>query len=108
MVNNPSDKPLEPLDKLLASTQQNLAGTGLAGATDHMVESYPTPGSMASAAKLSGQIQCGQCHALNALTANFCRNCGSPLPKKAECPGCKSPVSVGDRFCSQCGKSLAN
>ena len=103
MANNPSDKPLE---QLLTSTQQNLAGTGLAGATQHMVESYPTPGSMASAAKLSGQVQCGQCHALNALTANFCRNCGSPLTKILECQSCKASVHANDKFCSQCGKSL--
>jgi ribosomal protein L40E len=105
MATNPSDKPLE---QLLSSTQQNLVGTGLAGATKQMVESYPTPGSMESAAKLSGQIQCGQCHALNALTANFCRNCGSQLAKKLECPSCKASVHATDKFCSQCGKALTN
>jgi predicted amidophosphoribosyltransferase len=103
MANIPSDKPLE---QLLASTQQNLVGTGLAGAAKQMLEGYPTPGSLDSAAKLSSQVQCGQCHALNALTANFCRNCGSPLSKLIECPGCKASVHASDKFCSQCGKSL--
>ncbi len=104
MANNPSDKPLE---QLLASTQQNLAGTALAGATKQMVEGYPTPGSMESAAKISGQIQCGQCHALNSPAAKFCRNCGSPL-KVLECPQCKTLVLANDKFCNQCGKPLTN
>ncbi len=103
MATNPSDKPLE---QLLASTQQNLAGTALAGATKQMLENYPTPGSMESAAKLSGQVQCSQCHALNSLTANFCRNCGSPMNKPIECLGCKALVHANDKFCSQCGKPL--
>lgn len=103
MANNPSDKPLE---QLLASTQQNLAGTALAVATKQMLESYPTPGSMENAAKLSGQIQCGQCHALNAPSANFCRNCGSPLARTLACPGCQSSIQADDKFCSQCGKPL--
>jgi ribosomal protein L40E len=93
MANNPSDKPLE---QLLESTQKNLAGTALAGASRQMVESYPTPGSMESAAKLSGQIQCGQCHALNVPTANFCRNCGSPLAKRIECKSGSSRTRVGE------------
>jgi predicted amidophosphoribosyltransferase len=105
MANNPSDKPLE---QLLESTQKNLAGTALAGASRQMVESYPTPGSMESTGKLSSQIQCGQCHALNVPTANFCRNCGSPVAKIIECPGCKAPVRANDKFCNQCGKSLTN
>jgi predicted amidophosphoribosyltransferase len=108
MANNPLDKPLESLEHLLDSTQQNLAGTALTGATKQMVESYPTPGSTESAAKHSNQIQCGQCHALNVSTANFCRNCGSPLAKITECPGCKAPVRANDKFCSQCGKPLTN
>jgi len=105
MANNPSDK---PLDQLLASTQQNLAGTALIGATKQMVENYPTPGSTESAATHSSQIQCRQCHALNVPTANFCRNCGSPLAKILECPSCKIPVRENDKFCSQCGKPLTN
>ena len=103
MAKDPSDKPLE---QLLASTQQNLAGTALAGASKQMVESYPTPGSMESAAKLTGQILCARCQALNPPTANFCGNCGSPLEKISECPGCKLPIRGGDKFCSHCGKSL--
>jgi predicted amidophosphoribosyltransferase len=108
MANNPPNKPLESLDQLLESTQKNLAGNALAGASKHMVASYPTPGSLDSAAKLSGQVQCGQCHALNVPTANFCRNCGSPLAKITECPECKAPVRANDKFCSQCGKPLTN
>src|SRR5580693_2320280 len=103
MPNDPSDNPVE---KLLASSQQNIVGAPLAAASQHTVGDYPTPGSLGTTSKLTGQVQCGQCQALNVPTANFCRSCGSPMARLSECPGCHAPVRAHDKFCSQCGKSV--
>ena len=103
MATDPSDR---PLDRLMAATEANVPGTAMAGTTQYMLTNYPPPGSMEATAHLTGQVLCGQCHALNAATSKFCRNCGSPLAKISLCPSCKAPVGAEDKFCGQCGKAL--
>ena len=50
-------------------------------------------------------MQCPNCSHNNPETANFCENCGRPLPRL--CPNCGQPVLPGARFCSNCGLPLA-
>jgi class 3 adenylate cyclase len=50
-------------------------------------------------------MQCPNCSHSNLDTANFCENCGRPLPRA--CPNCGRPVLPGARFCSNCGFPLA-
>jgi len=103
MTNDPSFK---ALDNLMASTQQNQAGTGLAKATNKMLEDYLVPGSIDATAKFTGQVLCENCHAMNKPDGNYCRNCGTAMPKKVQCSSCNSIVSQDDKFCGQCGNSI--
>jgi class 3 adenylate cyclase len=50
-------------------------------------------------------MQCPNCSYSNSETANFCENCGRPLPRA--CPNCERPVLPAARFCSDCGYPLA-
>jgi class 3 adenylate cyclase len=49
-------------------------------------------------------MQCPNCSHSNPETANFCENCGRPLPRA--CPNCGRQVLPGARFCSNCGFPL--
>jgi len=57
-------------------------------------------------AKVSNQIKCDRCNALNLPTANFCRDCGAPMAKICICPACQTPGRQGDEFCHHCGHQL--
>ncbi len=60
-----------------------------------------------SAANVSSTNQCDKCDAKNDATANFCDQCGSPLPKSALCPKCHERVGIHAKFCDNCGTGLS-
>ena len=38
---------------------------------------------------------------------NFCWNCGNErISVKLDCPHCEKPVSMIDKFCTNCGKPI--
>jgi outer membrane protein assembly factor BamB len=51
------------------------------------------------------KIQCPNCGATHASTANYCSDCGEEL-SMLQCPGCESEVDPADSFCSNCGTNL--
>ncbi len=46
---------------------------------------------------------CGQCGALLEAGDRFCGDCGASM---AGCPSCRAPVAAGKRFCTSCGYAL--
>ena len=47
-------------------------------------------------------VTCPSCGAAEA--GNFCARCGTPV-REAACPGCRTPLSAGARFCRSCGRA---
>ncbi len=47
---------------------------------------------------------CAACGATNLAAARFCSNCGRPLANR--CAGCGTENAPGARFCNQCGAAL--
>jgi hypothetical protein len=52
-------------------------------------------------------VVCQSCHEENDVTANFCGQCGKPLPKPHACSSCGKFNDADARFCDNCGKSIA-
>jgi class 3 adenylate cyclase len=48
---------------------------------------------------------CGDCGFRNASQARFCESCGISL--REHCPGCGASVRAHQKFCRDCGQSLA-
>ncbi len=51
-----------------------------------------------------GMIVCPNCKSQLTAGSKFCSNCGTKLGKK--CPNCGSEVKQGSVFCSECGQKL--
>ncbi len=49
---------------------------------------------------------CPRCGALARPGDRFCRQCGASLARA--CPRCGTPYEEGDRFCVQCGSPLGS
>ena len=52
-------------------------------------------------------IHCSGCGYENRLSAAVCGSCGVGLNGRATCPSCDSANPPGQRFCNECGLSLA-
>lgn len=50
---------------------------------------------------------CNTCGKANPNTANFCSNCGGPLPADIECFTCHLTNSAEANFCNSCGEPLS-
>ncbi|NVK40066.1 MAG: AAA family ATPase [Oceanospirillaceae bacterium] len=50
-------------------------------------------------------MRCASCGFENPQDANFCDQCGTPLPRR--CPHCDHELRPGGRFCGYCGKPLS-
>jgi hypothetical protein len=50
-------------------------------------------------------MKCGQCESNNRKDQRFCSNCGSSLARA--CPDCEFLNEPEAHFCGQCGKSLS-
>ncbi|MBC7224963.1 MAG: zinc ribbon domain-containing protein [Anaerolineae bacterium] len=60
----------------------------------------------AAATKATGAARaCPNCGTRARAGDRFCRQCGTSLA--LACPHCGAPYEEGDRFCVQCGKPLA-
>jgi hypothetical protein len=49
-------------------------------------------------------ITCSKCGSPNALGQRFCWNCGTTMA--SSCPNCGAPMDIGSRFCGNCGAQL--
>ncbi len=49
-------------------------------------------------------VTCPKCGSPNALGQRFCWNCGTTLA--SSCPNCSAPMDPGSRFCGNCGAQL--
>jgi ribosomal protein L40E len=63
--------------------------------------SQVTPGPAPSPA--SAGLACPQCKAPASPDDDFCRKCGTRLPRPHPCAQCGSPVKADDAFCRKCG-----
>lgn len=59
-----------------------------------------------AAARTAHSVDCQQCGAGNDTSANFCRNCGSPLAQTKQCSKCGDSNDAGARFCDNCGTAF--
>src|SRR5919204_6149107 len=50
-------------------------------------------------------LTCPSCSTVNADSARFCVECGTPLA--ARCPSCGTPHAAGQKFCGECGTPLS-
>jgi ribosomal protein L40E len=58
-------------------------------------------------ARAPSVMPCQKCGTENDDSANFCRQCGSPLAKTKHCPKCGEANDADARFCDNCGTSVA-
>jgi hypothetical protein len=63
---------------------------------------------MAEARQVSSptQVTCSRCRAPNQSTAQFCKSCGTALPRTSSCRHCGRPTEPDARFCQHCGGQL--
>jgi membrane protease subunit (stomatin/prohibitin family) len=50
---------------------------------------------------------CIKCNCNLAAGTKFCPGCGTAVTAQPLCPACARPVTVGARFCQECGKPLS-
>jgi membrane protease subunit (stomatin/prohibitin family) len=52
-------------------------------------------------------IACPNCQAQITMGSKFCPNCGQPTaPPKPKCPNCQAEVAPGSKFCNNCGQLM--
>jgi len=62
----------------------------------------PAPPESGASRPLPG-LACPQCHAAASPDDDFCRKCGTRLPRPGPCANCGAPVKADDAFCRKCG-----
>jgi len=67
-----------------------------------MTPSTPTQGPALSMTSSEG-LACPQCKTVASSDDDFCRKCGTRLPRRRACPTCGAPVKADDAFCRKCG-----
>ncbi|HWQ08558.1 MAG TPA: zinc ribbon domain-containing protein [Holophaga sp.] len=55
--------------------------------------------------KAAAAVLCPKCGA-EAQGGKFCPECGAPLVPKTECPTCGAKLTVGSKFCGECGTKV--
>jgi hypothetical protein len=54
----------------------------------------------------AGGVACPHCGHDNDSDANFCDDCGAPMPRSALCPACGRENDADANFCDGCGGAL--
>ncbi len=51
-------------------------------------------------------MRCAACGTENTVGAKFCSECGTTLART--CPSCSEPIAAGAKFCSECGAAASS
>ncbi len=77
------------------------------GGSPRLLEALtPLLGSMMQSAPTSGATACPQCGVAIVAGQKFCGECGQSLASKV-CAWCNQPVDQGEKFCGTCGKAVS-
>ncbi len=77
------------------------------GTKDSIRDAAIAVGEGFAAAKTPHGLRCTKCGTDNETSANFCRECGSPLAKTKRCEQCGELNNANARFCDHCGAAVA-
>jgi ribosomal protein L40E len=86
----------------------NYMADGTKGAVRDLASAVGEGLGLKASAEESAMVRCPKCDADNETSANFCKQCGSPLARSRICHACGHENAPDAQFCDRCGRPVGS